>query len=148
VAQLDTVDESAGRVPPAPVVYAARLMWLALALGVVAAVVLGADDVANAFNTDENDEFGGLERQLFTVAMVVGFLLAVAWAALTVRVRKGGRWARVTTWLVAAAVSVVNLMFSMTPSAWGFVVAGVVLLCAASVLLALPSSNGYFKRGA
>jgi uncharacterized membrane protein YhaH (DUF805 family) len=121
-------------------------MWVSLLLGVVAAAVLGADDVAAAYGSDGDDELEAVTKVLWPIALAAGLVLAALWALLATRLRRGQNWARVTTWALAATISVVGLVFWTTPSAWGFVVAEAAVLCAICVLLAVPSSSRYFRR--
>src|SRR4051794_1046100 len=107
--------DAARSAPPAPVGLAARLMWVALLLGVVAAVVLGADDVRSTYGSNADDELGDYGRELYAVAMLVGLVLAALWALLRARVRRGDNWARVATWVVAATFSAVGLAQWLTP---------------------------------
>jgi len=139
-------DERARLVPPRPVAAAVWLMWAALALGVVAAIVLSADDIANAYGPDGDDELGGVSRVLFPVAGVVLLAVAALWALLTVRVRQGRNWARVTTWVVAPIVAAILLVEGAAQSGTGFVVATVVLLAGICLLLARPESSAYFRE--
>jgi uncharacterized membrane protein YhaH (DUF805 family) len=138
-------DERARRVPPRPVAAAVWLMWAALAVGVAAAIVLSADDIANAYGPDGDDELDALSRVLFPVAGVVLLAVAALWALLTVRVRQGRNRARVTTWVGAPIVAAILLVLGATQSGTGFVVATVVLLAGACLLLARPESSAYFR---
>jgi hypothetical protein len=121
-------------------------MWVSLLLGVVAAVVLGADDAATAYGSGSDDEFGRLGAVLFTVALLLGLVLVTFWGFLALRVKRGDNWARIVTVVLAVAIAAVSVGFGLTPTAWGFVVAEVAILGAICVLLALPTSSRYFAR--
>jgi hypothetical protein len=140
-----TLARRAANTPPATVAAAVWLMWAGLALGVVAVGVLGADDVANAYGSNSDDDLGGLGRVLFALGGVAVLVAAVLWAALAVGVHRGRTWARVTTWVVSVAAVAVLLGFGLTPAATGFVLAAVVVLAAVCVLLALPAATAYFR---
>jgi uncharacterized membrane protein YhaH (DUF805 family) len=139
------LDRRASTAPPAPVAAAVWLMWAGLALGVVAVGVLSADDVANAYGSNTDDDLGGLGRVLFALGGVAVLVAAALWAALAVCVRRGRMWARVTTWVVSIAGVAVLLGFGLTPSATGFVLGATVVLAAVCVLLALPAATAYFR---
>lgn len=138
------VDERVSRTPPRPVSSAVWLMWLALALGVAAVVTLGFDDVTNAFG-ERDDEFGSLVETLIIAGCVLVAAAVALWALLTIAVRRGRNWARVTTWVVAPIVAAALLVWGATQSASGFVVATVVLLAGICLLLARPESRAYFR---
>ena len=144
MAMVGAMERVGGRVAPAPVRYASALMWLALALVAAGVVVLGADDVSSLYDSGGGDELGGVARALFPLAVAIGVLVAAFWAWLAVRVRRADSWARGFTWLLSAVVAALGLGFLLTPSAWGFVVATVAVLAAASALLAAPSANRFF----
>jgi uncharacterized membrane protein len=136
--------------PPAPVRTAVRLMLLRSAIGVISLIVTFAtknelkkrilEKTPDATNTTVNTAIG--------VAAGFGIVILVFYVFLAFRVRKGVKWARVVTWIIAGLGILGTLLNFGQPDpplsrALGVVVG--LIDVAVVILLATGASNRFFN---
>jgi hypothetical protein len=151
---VTVVGPPVGRGPaPPPVVTAVRLMIARCALSLVLIVIefLDRDDLRRQVLARTPQATSSTVDTAFAVGLVLAVAVLLFYLLLAFRVRHGANWARVTVWVVGglAVLGVLAQFAQPIPSATrvvGVVVAAVDV--ALIVLLALPESNGYFRRRA
>lgn len=145
---------------PALVHYLSIGLFILVAIQALAAV-FALVNMQSAVDTAVNQTVGSsnmsaeqaesFARMGIVASAVISVIIAALFAWLTIMIRKGRNWARVTT-TVLLALGVVFGLFSFggTAAAGGTTVLGIVSLLleiAILVMLWLRSSNEYFKPG-
>ncbi len=141
---------------PAPVSLAVNLLWAAIALYLVGAVLnLTAGDSATSSLTGAGltpEQADAAQGMVLAIGGVVVVLLGGLFVLLTVFIGKGANWARITTTVLTAIGVLLTLpsLFAMG-SAGTSVLSSLLslvqtLLCVAAVVLCFrPESSAWFK---
>lgn len=140
---------------PEPVLNAVRLMWLTAAVSLLSLVLVFSlrNDLRNSVrdaNPDVSEQrLNSLVNTAIAVAVAIAIVFILLYVLLSFQVRKGKRWARVVTWILAG-LGVISAISSLaqdttTTSKILNLIGGAVDLTII-LLLSRPESNTYFAK--
>jgi hypothetical protein len=138
---------------PTSVTTAVQLMFLVAALsvlGIIMTIVNRDETRQQIIESDPNvQNIDALVNGAVAFSVVLGVVFTVLWVWLALMVRKGRNWARVVTWVVAGislVLTVPALFDPLTTFDAILSVIGSILNIAIIVLLAMRTSNEFFRR--